>query len=167
MKPHQYAVFREKALSVSREEVGISQPATDAPVWGIVMEIATTQGLVAALALADGTASVYSSNGRAVIGGHSYECVRRAASEFLVFANGVRACMMPAREHPSPVVGTVAFYMRTDAGLIAARCGEAELRCFEHPLSGLYMTGHALIAELRKVCEAFRGRDSDGGRQAT
>jgi hypothetical protein len=166
MNPDQYAVFRGQALSVGRERAGISQPPPEAPVWGVFMEIAIPNGLVAILALADGTASVYSSNGRAIIGGHSYECVRDAAWRFLAFANGVREHTHQAHESPSPAVGRVAFYLRTDTGLIAVECGEAELRHPDHPLFGLYVSGHAVLTELRKVCDASESAQPSAGAHA-
>jgi hypothetical protein len=111
------------------------------------------QGLIALVALADGSSSLYSSVGRAVIGGNSYESVSCAASEFLNFANALRGYMKPANGTPSPVAGTVAFYLRTDMGLITEESGEMELRHRDHPLFALYVSGHALIAELRMVCQ--------------
>jgi hypothetical protein len=156
MKPHEYAVFREQALLIGRERAGIGQPPNGAPVWGAFMEIALPEGLVAIFALADGTASLYSSNGRAIIGGHSHERVRRAVWHFLARANAVQECVHRTEESPSPVVGRVAFYLRTDAGLRAAEFGEAELRRIGHPFLGLYLNGHAVLAELRRVYETLQ-----------
>ena len=69
MKPSQYAVFRSHALSAQREQLGIGVPQKEFPVWGALMEVAIPVGFFTVLALNDGTASVYFSNGAAVIGG--------------------------------------------------------------------------------------------------
>ena len=129
--------------------------SSDSPVWGILMEMVVPNGmLVTLLSLADGTSSVYFGSGGVVIGGQSNENVRQAAVGFLATANELYRHMAPADTWPSPLAGRIAFFRRTDLGLLAADVAESELRTGRHPLSPLYVAGHVMLAEFRKISQA-------------
>lgn len=119
------------------------------------MEMTLPNGLVATLvSFADGSSSLYISSGACFIGGHSHESVRRAASRFLAMVNQLHRSMEPTRTSPLPTAGHVSFYARTDAGLLRADAVESELTAGHHKLSPVFVAGHAVIAELRKVFES-------------
>jgi hypothetical protein len=159
MKPSQYAVFRGQALTAQREQLGISAPGEGFPVWGALMEMAVPVGHFSVLALQDGTASVYLSNGAAVIGGGEHESARRAASAVIECANEARGQFRTTLQSASPSQGRVAFYLRTDLGLISAEFPEIELRRDDHPLNRLYIAAHVLLANLREISQRSHRRE--------
>jgi hypothetical protein len=152
-----YTVFRDRAFSVKRWETGIAEPPASSPAWAVLMEMMLpNNGPFTVLALADGTSSIYFGNGGAVIGGQSQENVRQAAGAFLSAANDLHRNMIPAQIPHVPAVGLIAFYARTDVGLLAADVVESELRTGSHPYSPLFFAGHLVMAELRKTSEAAK-----------
>ena len=153
-----YAFLRSMAFSKTRAQVGIAAPDTNAPAWGIIMEmVAGNVAPLTLMSLADGTTSMYLGTGAAVIGGHSHEHVRQAAALFLGQANALRSTFEPTEAAAPPVPGRVAFYARTDGGLLKADAPEPELTAGIHSLSPLYFAAHNVIAELRKTSETPNG----------
>src|SRR5712671_7117575 len=78
-----YSVLRNQALSTNRTENGIATPPPAAPAWGILMETGYDLATVTLFALADGTTSLYISNGGGMIGGQAHEAVRNANAAFI------------------------------------------------------------------------------------
>lgn len=148
-----YAKLREHALSVGPSGIGIDASIAGSPVWGILMEMGFPNGQALLVALADGTSSMYFSGGGDVIGGHAHENVRRAAAAFLATANQLHEVLTPTQASPSPEAGSIAFFARTGAGLLTAKAEDSELKTGTHALSPLFISGHMLIAELRKLTQ--------------
>jgi hypothetical protein len=147
-----YTAFREHGLSVERPSIQIAQPPAERPVWGMLMEIGVSKDVVVSLlSFADGSSSLYFSSGSAIIGGHAHESVRRASAVFLATANECHLRMKPTQSSPPPAPGQVAFYARTDAGLLAIHVGESDLKTGRNPLSPVYIAGHGVITEFRKI----------------
>jgi len=144
-----FSGLRGKALSIQRDEVGIRMPGADAPVWGLLMETGYPGATATLLALADGTTSLYLSNGGGVIGGQAHASVREANAAFLATANQLRHLLKPAESYPIPAAGRTIFYARTDAGVLSGSGLEDELGHGRHPLSELFLAGHGVLTELR------------------
>jgi hypothetical protein len=149
-----YQKLRSQALSVERSSAGIPAPSSDAPVWGLLMEMGFPNGTATLFALADGTTSLYYSSGGGVIGGHSHQAVRRANSAMLTEANSVAARMGPTSTYALPGPGTTTFHARTDSGVLSAGGADQELASGRHDLSRLFRTGHDVLTELRLISEA-------------
>jgi hypothetical protein len=152
--PNPYTIFRNRAFSCNRPEIGIAQPPASAPAWGALMEIVVPNGVVVTLlSLADGTTSLYFSSGFTVIGGHSHQNVRQASAMFLAKTNELLDSTTPAQRAPLPEFGRVAFFARTDDGLRTANFAESELKTGSHAFSPLFFAGHIVIGELRKTSQ--------------
>src|ERR1700730_10592798 len=82
-----YSALRNQALSTNRTDNGIAAPSPAAPGWGILMETGYDVATVTLFALADGTTSLYLSNGGGMIGGQGHEAVRNANAAFVNEAN--------------------------------------------------------------------------------
>ena len=74
-------------------------------------------------------------------------------------ANEAREELRATLESPPPSLGGVAFYLRTDLGLISADFPETVLRRDDHSLHPLYIAGHVLLANLREISQRFQRRD--------
>jgi hypothetical protein len=120
------------------------------------MEMGFPNGTATLFALADGTTSLYYSSGGGVLGGHGHEAVRRANAAMLAEANGLVARMEPTSTYPLPGAGATTFYVRTDSGVLAGGGADEDLGRGRHDLSRLFRAGHAVLTELRLICEGGR-----------
>ena len=105
-------------------------------------------------ALADGTTSLYLSNGGGVIGGQGHETVRTANASFINQANHSLEHLKPTDMFPIPEPAHTVFYVLTDSGILTGGALENDLGYDRHPLSPLFHAGHELITQLRLVSEA-------------
>ena len=80
------ADLRAMIFNLDPAEIGLTRENFDYPVWGIVMETGFPDGSFTLVSLAEGTTSLYFSNGGGIIGGGEHESVRQAASYFLTRA---------------------------------------------------------------------------------
>jgi hypothetical protein len=137
-----------------REQVlGLAGDPTFAPGDGpaaVLMETGFPGAAVSLAAIADGTTSLYFSNGGGVIGAGAHEPVRAAASRFLAAAAGAADGLRPAGAFPLPEPGRVRFYLVAADGIRAAEAAEEELGSHRHPLSPLFHLGHAVISAIRE-----------------
>jgi hypothetical protein len=148
-----YSGLRAHALALKRDEVGIPKPPSDAPIWGLLMEMGYPTATATLLVVSDGTTSLYLSSGGGVLGGHAHQCVRDANAAFLATANQLREQFTPADTCPTPAAGQVIFYALTDSGILTAEAPEEELGSQRHPLSALFYAGHDVLTELRLISE--------------
>src|SRR5437764_5181818 len=81
-----YSGLRQQALVRKSADIGIT-PSAESPAWGVLMEARYESVTMTLMALADGSTSMYLSNGGGVIGGQGHEAVRRANAAFLNQAN--------------------------------------------------------------------------------
>ena|SRR5690349_15473798 len=112
--------LRQQALTVTSAELGLRPDGPD-DVWGVVMETGYAEAVATLVVLAEGTTSLYFSNGGGVIGAGEHAAVREAGKVLLSTASThVRECA-PARDTPVAQIGRVRLYLRTDGGLLGAR----------------------------------------------
>jgi len=142
--------LREQAFSITASEIGIS-PSGAGVIWSILMETGYPEAVATLLAAADGTTSLYFSNGGGIIGAGDHENVRAAATRFLALANENRALLTATRDHPMPGVGRVRFYARTFDGLLTGEADETDLGEERHALSPLFYAGHDVITAVREA----------------
>jgi hypothetical protein len=143
--------LREQAFSLPAIEVGISPAPGHERVWSMLMETGYPEAVASLVTIADGTTSLYFSNGGGIIGAGRHVPVRTAAEAFIAAGNVHVGAFGPAAEHPLPAVGRVRFYARTFDGLLTAEADEQDLGENRHPLSPLFHLGHAVIAAVREA----------------
>jgi hypothetical protein len=89
-------------------------------VWGVLMERGYAKGVATVVALADGTASMYTSTGAAATGGKAYAPARMAALHMCQQAADSLAETIPASAFPAPAKGRVRFYVLATGGVRVA-----------------------------------------------
>lgn len=141
--------LRERIFVLPPEEVGLAPTPGGPAVWTVFMETGFPEAVASLLVVADGTTSLYFSNGGGIIGAGEHESVRAAATAFLAAANEHLGELAPATEHPLPDRGRVRFYLRTFTGLLTAEASENDLGENRHPLSPLFHAGHVVITAIR------------------
>jgi len=142
--------LRNRLLTSSAEEVGLSGKDAEAKVWGVLMEVAFPSGVSTIVSIRDGTASLYTSTGGGVLGGYS---AREEAKRFVAAAEKHLAQMKPAKSFPYPEVGRLKFYVLTRDGVYTAEAGEQELLGGQHDLSPLFLAGNDVLTGLRRASE--------------
>ena len=142
--------LREKLLTSSAEDLGLSVKDAKAKVWAVLMEVAFSDGVSTIVSIRDGTASLYSSTGGAILGGYS---AQEQAKRLVVEAEKHVARMKPTKSFPYPEVGRLKFYVLTKDGVYTGEAGENELVNGQHALSPLFWAGNDVIDGLRTASE--------------
>jgi len=142
-----YRGLRGLALGFSRAKLNLPPTATPTEPWGVIMDWGVETGPVSIVAVADGSASIYMSNGGGYIGGSSHESIREAAQNMVKAAAEVQNKTTATTIYPLPGRGEVIFYLLTDAGIFTAGGSEEELKAHRHLLSKLGDAGQEIITQ--------------------
>lgn len=142
--------LRQRALTVEAVELGLAPTTARPHVWGVLMETGHPEAVATLVVLAEGSTSLYFSNGGGIIGAGEHEAVRVASESLLSTAEAHLAHLAPAAATPLPEVGRVRFYLRTFAGTVGAEGEELELGEGRHILSPLFHRAHAVITAVRE-----------------
>lgn len=142
--------MRQMILGLAPTDIGLPGQPMHPRVWGVMMDIGYQSTLASLVVLADGTTSLYLGHGGGVIGAGQFKPVRDAAVELLQLAeihkNAVNA--VPLDSASLPMVGEVKFHLLTYDGAITVSVDQDELGHNRHRLSGMFHTGHEVIARI-------------------
>lgn len=145
--------MRAMALNLKAEEVGLTQENFSEEVYGVIMETGLDGGSFTLLVIADGTTSLYFSNGGGIIGAGTHENVKEVSSVLLSGANHFRPQTKPVSHFPYPSNGEVNFYLIGRSGVTSYSAKEEDLGENRDPLSKLFHVSHMVISELRQIEE--------------
>jgi hypothetical protein len=158
-----YGRLRSQAFSLQVHSV--SSLLKDSAIVAVLMETGY-DGAVATLAtVSDGTVSFYFSNGGGRIGLGEHEAVRKAAVEYLTFAQQFLSMAKPTTAFPLPTLGDTTFYFITREGVRCFSAKEDDLGKKRSPFSPLFFKAHQVITEARLV-EQRREQNFDELREA-
>lgn len=138
--------LRAQVLGLAKDS---SFASGDGPA-AVLMESGFPGAVVSLVAVADGTTSLYFSNGGGMIGLGAHDAVRAASARFLAAAADASAQMEPTDETPLPSLGRVRFYLVAVDGTRTAEASEQDLGNHRHALSPLFHLGHAVISAIRE-----------------
>jgi hypothetical protein len=145
--------LREMFLSTTAGQAGLSATPEFPHVFGAALDWPIGEHIATVVALADGTASLYTTSTFGIIGGSGHSSVRRAAQRFVATAEKHLAESVRTLSHPYPVPNKVRFYLLAYDG---TRTIEADL---EPTYSGagkyspLFGAGQDVVTELRQITE--------------
>lgn len=149
-----YRDLRNQALNWTPASLKLA-PAdfADDRTFGALMEfvLRSTDVTATVTSLISGDASLYTSAGFGVIGGFAHERVRAAALNFIDKCDALSYQMDLANEFPGPRKGYVRFYSLTESNVLTIEAREAGLAEDKSAIGQLFLAGHYVIAELRKV----------------
>jgi hypothetical protein len=150
-----YSGLRGMVLSAKPDSIGIKlkEPSE---VWGVVMETGYPTAVVSLVALADGTVSLYFSNGGGILGLGQHAGPHRAAQSFLASSQQYAKQAPPTKSYPLPKPSYTRFYLLTGNGVLTTEAKEDDLGNNRHLLSPLFHKGHELIFEARAVDQKLR-----------
>src|SRR4051812_32353403 len=103
-----YMGLRGMVLEGTRANFGLGPGASPTEPFAVVTDWGEEQGSTTIIAIADGSASVYSSNGTAWVGGgQAHESIRNAALKTVQAAEAVQPQMQRTSEYPPAKGGQV------------------------------------------------------------
>ena len=143
--------LRDRLLASSAAELGLGSAAAGGRVWAAFLELGYPGAVVTLVALADGTTSLYFSNGGGLIGAGGHQAVEDASRLFLSSAESMVHALEPVSSTPLPELGRVRFYVRAGEAMLGAEAGEADLAGTRHDLAPLYHAGHGVITAIRET----------------
>ena len=121
----------------------------ESEVLATVMETGYPEAVATLVAVGDGTASLYFSNGGGIIGMGEREGPRKACAAFLSSVEKYLGQMSKVKSYPLPKPGQTIFYVCTVHGVFSAERPEQVLGEGGDPLSPLFFSGQNLITEMR------------------
>ena len=152
---HQYSLARHQALSYDREFIAalapFPEPSPDAPLWGVVMEMAYPGFSGTLAAFSNGQTNLYTSDGLGVPSVDTNEQIAEAAAKLIAAANEAIPYLKPTASYPLPAPWQAHFYVRTDSGNLVTQATAGDFRNEEHPLFSLFAAGNELLTELKLV----------------
>lgn len=144
-----YADLRKQALRLKPESIGLND-ADQSAVIAVLMETGYPEAVATLVAVVDGTASLYFSNGGGIIGGGEHESVRKVAKEFVSFSQKYVSQAALTKVFPLPQKDNVRVYMVTGDGVYTFNASENDLGDNRHPCSPVFHKGHELITAIRE-----------------
>ncbi len=145
-----YRDLRNKILHLKPSEIGVS-PSDSNRVWGVLMETGYPDAVATLVTIADGTVSLYFSNGGGIIGVGEHDGPRKACISFLSLAQKFIGYAKPTKQFPLPKEGNTRFYFLTYDGIFTIENLEDDLGNERLPLSPLFLEGHEVISQARIV----------------
>lgn len=118
-------------------------------VWAVLMETGYDGAAVTVVAVAEGTASLYFSNGGGMIGLGAHDHVRTAALALVKGAEHQLVHMKRTDKFPVPMPGQTIFYVVTPGGVFTYSAKEEDLGNQRDKLSPLFYEGQELITQIR------------------
>ena len=141
--------LREMALATKQEDVGLT--AKPGEPYAMLMEMGFPGGAATLMTMAEGTVSIYYSNGGALLGGVGHETVRNAGLAFVAAARDYIHLMRPTESYPFPQPDNIRFYAITPEGIYTYEAGWEDLGKNRDPLSPLFHFGDRTLTEFRLV----------------
>jgi acyl carrier protein len=145
-----YMSMREMVLNLDAETIG---ELKDKPVWAVLMETGYPEAAATLVAVADGAASLYFSNGGGMIGAGEHASVRPASLGLVKMAEDYLGDMKMVEAFPTVTPGNTTFYVVTPNGVFTYTAKEDDLGGKRDKLSKLFYQGQELITQMRLADE--------------
>jgi hypothetical protein len=154
-----YLRLRRMVLDLDPAGAGMSRTPDLPRVWGALMDSGYPNGTATIVCLADGTTSLYTSNGGGILGAGGHEVVSLAARRLLkVVEAHVDVMAIAADDDALPGPSQVVMRALTFDGQFAAAAEEDAIAAYNrHPLAAMFHAFHDVITQLRLLDE---NRDS-------
>lgn len=141
--------LRSMVLNLDLNDIGVTQENFPHAVVALVMETGFPEGSFTLSVVADGSTSLYFSNGGGIIGGGEHENVREASGHLISAAQLFYQKAQKITLFPKPEAGRVIFYFITFDGVRSYTALEDDLGNEKDEFSDLFFAAHNVITELR------------------
>jgi hypothetical protein len=142
-----YAGLRQQALHLTPDQLGA--PSARAPILALLMETGYPEAVATLVGVADGTTSLYFSNGGGFIGAGSHAAVAEANRRWLDVGGTFLPELTELADPGLPDVGMTQFVAVTSDGLRGAVAAEEELGEGRHRLSTFFYAAQDVITQIR------------------
>ncbi len=149
-----YTALREQALSFGSVEIKAAPVVPGGQALGVVMDMGYDTAVVSVVGLADGTTSMYISNGGGMIGVGENPDAASASKHWVEVAEAALPVLEESGDDRLPEDGAIGFNVLTTRHRFSGEAPESELAEGTHPLSPLYAAGQDVIAQIKIVDEA-------------
>ena len=143
-----YADLRQQVLGLTPDQLG-NGALGDAPILALLMETGYPEAVATLVAVADGTTSLYFSNGGGFIGAGTHAAVVEASRRWLETGQEFLSQLSVMADPPLPTEGLTQFVAVTPEGLRGGVAPEEELGEERHDLSALFYAGQDVITQIR------------------
>ena len=145
--------LRKAFLTMPSERAGIERSSEFPRVWGVVMDWPIGQEIATLVALADGSASVYTTGTFGIIGGIGHKDVRTAAKALVKKADEYYDVSSPNSDLSYPGLDHVRFYFRTFGGTRVVEVPLVTVMDERGRHSDLFGLAQNVIGQLRMASE--------------
>jgi len=142
-----YEGLRQQALNLTPDQLGA--PFARAPILALLMETGYPEAVATLVGVADGTTSLYFSNGGGFIGAGSHAAVAEANRRWLDVGGTFLPELRELADPGLPDVGMTQFVALTSDGLRGAVAAEEELGKGRHRLSTFFYAAQDVITQIR------------------
>lgn len=142
-----YSEMRQQVLQLTPDQLG--NEVAEGPLVALMMETGYPEAVATLVAVADGTTSLYFSNGGGVIGAGEHAPVAAANRRLLEAAKSVLSQLSDVSDPSPPPDGLTQFVAVTRDGLRGAGAPEKELGEGQHALSQLFYAGQDVLTQIR------------------
>lgn len=143
-----YDDLRQMVLTVKPEKLGLTPSSTNR-VYGLLMETGYKDAVITLVSLADGTVSLYFSNGGGFIGVGQHKGPRQTSDALLAASPDFLSQASLVQSFPLPSTGNTCFYFLTFDGIYSIEVKESDLGNNKLPLSPLFAKAQDVITQLR------------------
>lgn len=149
-----YSGLRNMVLNAKSNSIGLNPGENE--VWGVLMETGYSEAIVTLVALAEGTVSLYFSNGGGILGLGPHPGPQKASKSLISMAQKFSKYCSPTKTFPLPKPSYTRFYILTGNRIITIEAKEEDFGYNRNEFSPVFHKGHELISEIRKVDEQLR-----------
>jgi hypothetical protein len=143
-----FSELRSQALRLTADQLGDAVPS-EAAILALLMETGYPEAVATLVAVADGTTSLYFSNGGGFVGAGTHPTVAEASRSWLEAGRAFLPAFSDVTEPPLPNVGLTQFVAVTPDGLRGAVAPDDDLGGNRHELSRLFHAAHEVITQIR------------------
>ncbi len=147
-----YDGLRAQVLSLKPDQLGLNGSEKQ-QVLALLMETGYPEAVATLVAVADGSASLYFSNGGGIIGAGEHEEARQESLRLIALSQEHLKELAKTECYPLPRLGFTRFYAVTSNAVYSLEALEEDLGYGRHRLSRVFHQGHRLISAIRVIEE--------------
>lgn len=145
-----YSGLRQNVVSLTEKQLGLKGTNKN-QVLAVLMETGYPEAVATLVAVSDGSASIYFSNGGGIIGAGEYAEVKKESLSFITVAGKYLSLMKKTSNYDLPRKGFTRFYVVTNGGVLTTEVLEDDLGNNKSNFSPAFYQGQKLITAIREA----------------